>query len=125
MKKKNLSKYFEDFKNEIEFYEFGDKVSVYANVDRSLFDGGVALTNLALRESASTGETAWYNEANIDRDLSIALGCLAGSSLVAAIASAAIVTNSAPARAFRTNMNIKCLKTDCALFVQSVLPFNP
>ena len=102
----SLNQYFEDFKNEIEFYEFGDKVSVYANVDRSLFDGGVALTNLALRESASTGETAWYSEANIDRDLSIALGCLAGSSLVAAITSAAIVTNSAPARAFRTNMNI-------------------
>ena len=100
----SLNQYFEDFKNEIEFYEFGDKVSVYANVDRSLFDGGVALTNSALRESASTGETSWYSEANIDRDLSIALGCLAGSSLVAAIASAAIVTNFAPAKMLKSSI---------------------
>ena len=105
----SLNQYFKDFRNEIEFYEFGDKVSVYANVDRSLFDGGVALTNLALRESASTGETSWYSEANIDRDLSIALGCLAGSSLVAAIASAAIVTNSAPAKMFKASMTIETL----------------
>ena len=70
---------------------------------RGDFDGGVALTNSALRESASTGETSWYSEANIDRDLSIALGCLAGSSLVAAIASAAIVTNSVPAKIIKKN----------------------
>ena len=105
----SLNQYFEDFRNEIEFYEFGDKVSVYANVDRSLFDGGVALTNLALRESASTGETSWYSEANIDRDLSIALGCLAGSSLVAAVASAAIKTNSVAAKIVRRNMAIETL----------------
>ena len=89
----SLNQYFEDFKNEIEFYEFGDKISVYANVDRSLFDGGVALTNSALRESASTGETAWYSEDNIDRELSIALGCLAGGSLISAVATAAISKN--------------------------------
>ena len=105
----SLKQYFEDFKNEIEFYEFGDKVSVYANVDRSLFDGGVALTNLALRESASTGETAWYSESNIDRDLSIALGCLAGSSLVAAVASAAIKTNSVAAKMFKRSMAIETI----------------
>ncbi len=105
----SLNQYFEDFQNEIEFYEFGDKVSVYANVDRSLFDGGVALTNLALRESASTGETAWYSEANIDRDLSIALGCLAGSSLVAAVATAAIKTNSVAAKMFKRGLAIETL----------------
>ena len=45
----------------------------------------MALTNAALRESASTGDNSWYSEDNIDRGLSIALGCLAGASLATAI----------------------------------------
>jgi hypothetical protein len=78
----SLNQYFEDFKEEIEYHDIDGKISVYANVDRSLFDGGVALTNAALRESASTGDTSWYSEDNIDLGLSITLGCLAGASLV-------------------------------------------
>ena len=86
----SLDTYFEEMKKEVEYYEFGESVSVYANVDRSLFDGGVALTSQALRESAATGESAWYSENNIDRGLSIALGCLSGASLMTAITAAAI-----------------------------------
>jgi hypothetical protein len=78
----SLNQYFEDFKEEIEYHDIDGKISVYANVDRSLFDGGVALTNAALRESASTGDTSWYSEDNIDLGLSVTLGCLAGVSLV-------------------------------------------
>ena len=85
----SLEQYFKDIEEEIAFYEIDGKISVYANVDRSLFDGGVALTNAALRESASTGDTAWYSEDNIDKNLSIALGCIAGASLVTAVAVAA------------------------------------
>ena len=85
----SLDQYFKDIEEEIAFYEIDGKISVYANVDRSLFEGGVALTNAALRESASTGDTAWYSEDNIDKDLSIALGCIAGASLVTAVAVAA------------------------------------
>ena len=80
----SLNQYFVDFKEEIASCGIDGKISVYANVDRSLFDGGVALTNAALRESASTGDTAWYSEDNIDKNLSIALGCVAGASLLTA-----------------------------------------
>ena len=81
----SLDKYFENYKKDIEHYAIDGKISVYFAVDRSLFDGGVALTNAALRESASTGDNSWYSEDNIDRGLSIALGCLAGASLTTAI----------------------------------------
>ncbi|MBO5941233.1 MAG: hypothetical protein J6R18_08585 [Kiritimatiellae bacterium] len=86
----SLEQYFESMQKEIAYYEFDGSVSVYANVDRSLFDGGVALTSQALRESAATGESAWYSENNIDRGLSIALGCLAGASLLTAVSTVAI-----------------------------------
>ena len=81
----SLNKYFENYKKDIEHYAIDEKISVYFGVDRSLFEGGVALTNDALREAASTGDNSWYSEDNINRGLSIALGCLAGASLTTAI----------------------------------------
>ena len=81
----SLDKYFENYKKDIEYYAIDGKISVYFGVDRSLFEGGVALTNAALRESASTGDSSWYSEDNIDKGLSIALGCLAGASVTTAI----------------------------------------
>ena len=86
----DLTEYFDTIKEEISYYGFEDGVSIYTNVDRSFFEGGVALTNEALRESASTGDTSWYSSKNIDRELGIALGCLAGASMTTAIATAAI-----------------------------------
>ena len=72
-----------------DYYEV-DVVSVYTNVDRSLFDGGVALTTASLRKSASTGETPWYSNDNIDEDLGRALTTIAGSSLGIAVGSVAV-----------------------------------
>ena len=82
----SLNEYFENLKEEIVYHKIDGKISVYANVDRSLFDGGVALTNKALRESASTGDSSWYSEDNINLGLSITLGSLAGVSLATSIA---------------------------------------
>ena len=81
----------------IEYYEtlllsvFGDmkieeKVSVYYGVDRSLFDGGVALTNASLRKSASTGDRSWYSEKNLNPTVSIALRTIQGVSGLTMIA---------------------------------------
>lgn len=75
-----------------------DIISVYANVDRSLYEGGVALTNASLRKSASTGETPWYSNDNIDQGLNIALSCVAGAAAVGAITTA-IVGNKLAVRA--------------------------
>ena len=72
-----------------DFYEV-DVVSVYTNVDRSLFDGGVALTNASLRKSASTGESPWYSDDNIDKDLGRALTLVAGGSFGAALGAVAV-----------------------------------
>jgi hypothetical protein len=59
-----------------------DTYSVYANVDRSLFNGeGIALTSQALRESASTGEADWY-KGNIDKGLETALISLVGATAI-------------------------------------------
>ena len=72
-----------------DFYEV-DVVSVYTNVDRSLFEGGVALTNASLRKSASTGESPWYSDDNIDEDLGRALTLVAGGSFGAALGAVAV-----------------------------------
>ena len=59
-----------------------DTFSVYANVDRSLFNGeGIALTSQALRESASTGEADWY-KGNIDKGLETALISIVGAATI-------------------------------------------
>jgi hypothetical protein len=100
----SINEYFENFKKEIEYYGFENSISVYTNVDRSLFEGGVALTNQALRESAATGDSSWYSENNIDRELSIALGCLAGASMTTAIATAAISKKVITARYIKNGM---------------------
>ena len=71
-----------------------DTYSVYANVDRSLFNGeGIALTSQALRESASTGEADWY-KGNIDKGLETALISIVGAATIlgaVCIARAAVV----------------------------------
>ena len=63
-----------------------EKVSVYYGVDRSLFDGGVALTNASLRKSASTGDNSWYSEKNLNPAVSIALRAIQGVSAMTMIA---------------------------------------
>lgn len=55
-----------------------ETVSVYAGVDRSLFDGGVALTSDALRKASSKGDTSWYY-GNISEEAEIALYAVAGT----------------------------------------------
>ena len=54
------------------------EVSIYAGVDRSLFEGGVALTNEALRKSASTGDISWI-QGNISLGAEIALYAITGT----------------------------------------------
>lgn len=64
--------------------ETGEKVnisktiSVYAGVDRSLFEGGVALTNDAMRKSNSTGNVS-YLYGNLSKGTEIALYAVAGA----------------------------------------------
>ena len=68
------------------FTIYEEKVSVYYDVDRSLFtDGGVALTTASLRKSASTGDNSWFSSNNIDPGLSTALHVVAGSTCALAI----------------------------------------
>ena len=87
----------------LDYYEIKE-VSVYANVDRSLFDGGVALTNASLRKSASTGETPWYSDKNIDHDLSVVLNTVAGSAFGLAIG--AVVVSSAVNAAMKSTVSV-------------------
>ena len=72
--------------------------SVYANVDRSLFNGeGIALTSQALRESASTGEGSWY-KGNVDKALETTLIAITGTAAVlglACVARAAVIATRA------------------------------
>ena len=58
--------------------ELQGKISVYYGVDRSLFEGGVALTTASLRKSASTGDSSWYSEKNLDPTISIVLRSVQG-----------------------------------------------
>ena len=68
-------------------YEIDGPISIYTGVDRSIFsDGGVALTNASLRESASTGDSSWYSEDNIDTALSAILHTISAGAMVTAIA---------------------------------------
>ncbi len=68
-------------------YEIYDPISIYTGVDRSIFtDGGVALTSASLRESASTGDSGWYNEENIDDALAGILHVVAGGAVITAVA---------------------------------------
>ena len=67
-----------------------DIISVYTNVDRSLFEGGVALTSASLRKSASTGESPWYSNDNIDEELGRTLTIVAGSGLGLAVGAVAV-----------------------------------
>ena len=56
--------------------------SVYFGIDRSLFEGGVALTNDALRESASNADNSWIS-GNIDKKVEMAFHIIAGSTFLA------------------------------------------
>ena len=68
-------------------YEVYDAISIYTGVDRSIFtDGGVALTNASMRESASTGDSSWYSKENIDAALAGILHTIAGGAVIAAVA---------------------------------------
>lgn len=80
----SAEKYVQSCLETLDYYEIKE-VSVYTNVDRSLFDGGVALTNASLRKSASTGETPWSSDENIDHNLSVALNTVAGAAFGLAI----------------------------------------
>ncbi len=55
--------------------------SVYTGIDRTLFEGGVALTNDALRESASNADNSWIS-GNVDKDIELKVHIIAGSTLV-------------------------------------------
>ena len=61
-------------------------ISVYYGTDRSLFEGGVALTTASLRKSASTGDNSWYSEDNLDPAVSIALRSIQGVAAMTMIA---------------------------------------
>ena len=68
-------------------YEVYDAISIYTGVDRSIFtDGGVALTCASMRESASTGDSSWYSNENIDAVLAGLLHTIAGGAVIAAAA---------------------------------------
>ena len=69
------------FKEVTESKDIPKEVSLYAGVDRSLFDGGVALTNEALQKSVSKGDTSWFY-GNISKGAEIALFAVAGTFFV-------------------------------------------
>ena len=128
-----LGEYFKNFKEDIEYYAIDGKISVYTGVDRSLFEGGVALTNASLREAASTGDNSWYSEENIDTGLSITLGCLAGASLTTAIAvgcsskkilAASLASNEAFIAGIRTSSCIASVADDAAAMVYRILKYR-
>ena len=79
---------------------YTDVYSVYVNVDRSLFNGeGVALTNQALRESASTGESAWF-KGNMDPGIETMLYVFTGfMTVMSAVFTTLAVTTAGPAKA--------------------------
>jgi hypothetical protein len=85
----SAEKYVQSCLETLDYYEIKE-VSVYTNVDRSLFDGGVALTNASLRKSASTGETPWSSDENIDHNLRVALNTVAGTAFGLAIGSVVV-----------------------------------
>ena len=72
--------YFNDCRAQFAAYNLDPGVSVYYGVDRSLFnEGGIALTNESLRESATTGDTSWFSQENIDENLLLALKIIGGA----------------------------------------------
>jgi len=72
-------------------YKVDEPISVYSGVDRSLFEGGVALTNKAMVEAAANTEKAWY--ANLESQeliydiVSISAYTIIGAALTYATAS--------------------------------------
>ena len=76
----SAAEYLNDCRAQLVAYNIDEGLSVYYGVDRSLFnEGGVALTNASLRESASTGDNSWLSDENIDRTLSMALKLVGGA----------------------------------------------
>lgn len=83
----SLEKMQEAFDEQLDEDGVTDVCSVYAGVDRSLFEeGGVALTNEALRNASSTGDNSWI-QGNIDKAAEIAMYAIAGASVAASAAS--------------------------------------
>lgn len=64
-------------------------VSVYAGVDRSLFEGGVALTSKALVEAASSNDNSWFS-GNLDSETEKTLYKIIGVSACICMASATL-----------------------------------
>ena len=76
----SAAEYFNDCRAQFAVYDIDESISVYYGVDRSLFnDGGVALTNASLRESATTGDNSWFSAENIDENLLKALKIIGGA----------------------------------------------
>ena len=76
----SAAEYFDECRAQFAAYNVEAGISVYYGVDRSLFhDGGVALTNASLRESASTGDSSWISNENIDKTLLTTLKVISGA----------------------------------------------
>ncbi len=80
--KETLEQYEDAFKSLTSLTGSTGAYSVYTGIDRSLFEGGVALTNDALRESASNADNSWIS-GNIDKDVEMAFHIIAGSTFLA------------------------------------------
>lgn len=77
-----VKEYEQKFNAIIEEVGARDIYSVYTGVDRSLFEGGVALTNDAMRESASNADNSWI-KGNLNPQTEKLVHIIAGSTFAA------------------------------------------
>ena len=78
----SVKEYEKKFNAIIEEVGARDIYSVYTGVDRSLFEGGVALTNDAMRESASNADNSWI-KGNLNPQAEKLVHIIAGSTFAA------------------------------------------
>ena len=115
----SAAEYFDECRAQFAAYNVEAGISVYYGVDRSLFhDGGVALTNASLRESASTGDSSWISDENIDKTLLTTLTIISGAIGVSGFVTGMtgrVIANQAgkTARAFK--MLEESMSTNCFL----------
>ena len=115
----SAAEYFDECRAQFAAYNVEAGISVYYGVDRSLFhDGGVALTNASLRESASTGDSSWISNENIDKTLLTTLKVISGAIGVSGFVTGMtgrVIANQAgkTARAFK--MLEESMSTNCFL----------
>ena len=118
----SAAEYLDDCRAQFAAYNIDAGLSVYYGVDRSLFnEGGVALTNASLRESASTGDNSWFSDDNIDKTLNTALKLIGGaigiSGFTTGIAGRVLASQAGKtARAFK--MLEQSMGADCYLLGQ-------